>query len=160
MRNLLLALALAAAAATAACSENTSDPEATFRLFVEKVQQRDADAAWELLAPATRERFTKLVQERSEASGGALPDDPKQVILGGAQLARPLEKIEVVEEQAETATLLVTAGGETDRVRMVRTGEGWRVEVEAPTAPPAAAAPAPAAAEAEAAGEEPPAPQR
>lgn len=124
-----LALALAAAGG---CRPADSDPERAFRHFVERVQARDARGAWALIAPESREALAAWVAARSAESGGAIPDDPAAAILGDAQLARPIESIEVTRRDERTATLEVRAGGEVDRVEMVRTDEGWRVRIELP----------------------------
>lgn len=128
MRTLLLLLLLA----LSACSKPGADPERTFRTFVDHVQRREAQAAWDLLAPESQQQLEELVRARSEASGGAIPNDPQQVVLGNAQLARPVEKIEVEGAEADTAVLRITSGGASDTVTMVRVPEGWRVKIEVP----------------------------
>jgi hypothetical protein len=132
MRSIFRLLLLGAVLAAAGCNQPDADPERAFRHFVDRVQRRDAQGAWNLLAPATQEQFTELVRQRSRASGGAIPDDPQQVILGNAQLARPIETIEVVESSGDRAVLRVVSGGAEDRVTLVRTAEGWRVLVDVP----------------------------
>ena len=132
MRSLFRLLLLASVLATTACNRPDADPERAFRHFADRVQRRDAQGAWELLAPATQEQLAALVHQRSSASGGAIPDDPQQVVLGNAQLARPIESIEVTEATADQTVLRVVSGGAEDRVTLVRTAEGWRVLVEVP----------------------------
>lgn len=112
---------------TLASAEAT--PEGAFRTFVERVQSGDVDAAWALLSERTRTQLEALVRSRSAESGGAIPSDPKQAILGSASLARSIDRIDRKKDGKDAVTLLVVSGEEEQEVRMVREGNGWRVDL-------------------------------
>lgn len=113
--------------ALACNASSASSPEGAFRDFVAKLQAGDVDAAWELLSRDSRDELSRIVHERSVESGGAIPDDPKRVILGDASLTRPIDAVEVSERHDDRAILSVRSGGETMPVQMVREGGRWKV---------------------------------
>lgn len=118
----LLPLALALG-----CSASPETPDQTFRSFVAHLQAGEVDAAWDLLSEKSQDELSRIVHERSVESEGAIPDDPKQVALGDAELARPIDSIEVESQTEDRATLLVRSGEESMPVQMVRENGKWKV---------------------------------
>jgi len=118
---IVLALALAA------CQSTTDSPDRAFRAFVAHVQAGEVDAAWELLSRRSQDELSRIVHERSVESGGAIPDDPRRVALGDAELARPIDEITIQSQTEDRATLLVRSGDQTMPVQMVREGGRWKV---------------------------------
>ena len=115
MRRLLALPSLGILLLLAGCSAG-DDPARAFQLFVANVQERKLDAAWDLLSRPSQEQLAELVRLRAEASGGAIENDPKKVLFGNAELARPVEKVAVKSQEGDRAVLTVThvGGGSQD----------------------------------------------
>lgn len=109
------------------CNASASSPEQAFRSFVGKLQAGDVDGAWDLLSRDSQDELSRIVHERSVESGGAIPDDPKRVILQDASLTRPIDEVEVEALEGDRAILTVRSGGETMPVQMVREEGRWKV---------------------------------
>ncbi|AKU90205.1 hypothetical protein AKJ08_0592 [Vulgatibacter incomptus] len=116
----------------ASCDSPSSTPEKAFRTFVEKVQARDVEGAWDLLSLGTQQDLTTLIEQRAKATGGAIPSDPRVAVLGSASLAHPIDDLKEIAKSDDKAALEVTSGGETRRVHMVREKGGWRVDLDVP----------------------------
>ncbi|HLV59988.1 MAG TPA: hypothetical protein VKY51_01145 [Fredinandcohnia sp.] len=124
-----LAIPLVFALALLGCSATADTPDRAFRAFVTHLQAGEVDEAWELLSRRSQDELTRIVHERSVASEGAIPDDPKRVALGDAELARPIDAVEIQSQTEDRATLLVRSGEETMPVQMVRENGKWKVEL-------------------------------
>lgn len=111
------------------CQAADASPDKAFRTFVARLQQGDVDGAWDLLSKGSQDELSAIVHQKSKESGGAIPDDPKRVILGDATLARPIDAIEVQSRSDDRATLLVRSGEESQPVQMVREGGRWKVDL-------------------------------
>lgn len=107
-------------------------PEATFRRFVDKVRSGDVDAAWDLLSTASQARLTEVVRLHSAASDGKIPNDPKRVGLGHAEMLRPIDQIERLKDEGDRVTLRVISEGESQEVVLVREAGAWRVDLSTP----------------------------
>lgn len=123
----ILAIPFLLALAGLGCSATSDTPDRAFRSFVAHLQAGEVDEAWELLSQRSQDELTRIVHERSVESGGAIPDDPKRVALGDAELARPIDAIEVQSQTEDRATLIVRSGDETMPVQMVRENGKWKV---------------------------------
>lgn len=110
----------------------SSSPEDTFRHFVDKVRAGDVDAAWKLLSKRSQDRLTELVRQHSAASEGKVPNDPKQVGLGHADLVRPIDRIERLAEEGDRVTIRVVSEGDSQEVVLLREDGAWRVELATP----------------------------
>jgi hypothetical protein len=126
----LALLAALAAAALPACSRDLG-PEATYRTLVRAVAERDADAAWALLAPDSQAWLAERARRAAAAGPGVVTPDPRALLLGHASLgARPPASIEVVRPGADRAVLRVEApDAPAVEVTLVRDGGRWRVEL-------------------------------
>lgn len=109
-----------------------SSPEETFRHFVDKVRAGDVDAAWQLLSKRSQERLTELVRQHSAASEGKIPNDPKRVGLGHADLVRPIDQIERLGAEGDRVTIRVRSEGESQEVILLREDGAWKVELATP----------------------------
>lgn len=109
------------------CTASADSPDRAFRTFVAHLQAGEVDQAWELLSERSQDELSRMVHERSVESGGAIPDDPKRVALGDAELARPIDAIEIESQTEDRATLIVKSGDESMPVQMVREGGKWKV---------------------------------
>ena len=130
---LLVALPLAAALAACGCARQESPPDAAYRALVEAVRGRDADRAWALLSPATRDWLDARAKAAAAAAPGVVPASGKELVLGSAALsARPPKAIVLLRESADRAVLQVTGeDGAAQEVTLVRDG-AWRVELPEP----------------------------
>jgi hypothetical protein len=130
----LLALGLALGLLLlAGCTPSDDDPARAFQIFLADVQEGKADAAWALHSADTQAELTELIRQRSEESKGAIPNDPKKVLFGNAELAKPVERVEVKSREGAAAVLTVThVGGGTQDIPMVKEPTGWKLRIELP----------------------------
>jgi len=128
-----LLLSLVAALAGSACQPAAEDPAKAFQLFLARVQEGRTAEAWKLLSKGSQEQLTALVQERAAAAGGKLEGEVHQLVFGTAELARPVEKLDVVSRDEARAVLRVThVGGEQKELVMLREPDGWKLSLELP----------------------------
>ncbi len=127
------AAALLAALTLAGCDDAlpTDGPGKAFVVFVENVAAGRNEAAWGMLSEETRQTADRMAAVARKAQRGAGPRSGRELLFGrGLALARQLEEVEVVEQDASRATLRVTdRDGATRTVEMRLEGGAWRVHL-------------------------------
>ena len=105
-------------------------PDDAFRAFTLAVLAHQKDLAWEHLSHESQVAMTAALGGASAAAPGMTPKDPKDLLFGGdVGLARPLDKVTIVDENASEAHLSVDAAGQIHRVRMVLEDGRWKLDL-------------------------------
>ncbi|MCA2978256.1 MAG: hypothetical protein INH41_24280 [Myxococcaceae bacterium] len=127
----------------AGCRRATPEtPDGAFRVFAGLVAQREVKAAFGLLSQRTQAALGAKSKALSEASKGALGDEPSTLLVSPRRPS-PLVSVAVTRDDGARATLAVTtcrarldpAGAcpteatVEERVTMVRESQRWAVEL-------------------------------
>jgi hypothetical protein len=138
-------LALAAiVAVTPACSHAPPDatPESALRSWLDHMDAqttdpREAKAAYALLGPTTRQNLDRRAERASQIEGHHV--EPYEVLAEGrfALRFRPKRFTTTLEGQAAVVEVTGAAPTDTARMRCVKEGKGWRVELTLPELPEA-----------------------
>lgn len=113
-----------------ACNRYRWDtPEAAYASFARAVQRGEYQVAYQALSAETRQAIAVRSREISQASGGALKDDPAVLAFASGVKPTPVSEVKVVKREDQVATVAVTAGGATQQQRMVKEGEQWKVDL-------------------------------
>lgn len=142
------AIALALVMSGRGCAPADSTPEGTVRAFVAAAHAGDKRAAWELLGPATRERLESYAESATQKVGGARRYVALDMLEVNATDTGSLPLELRVAERSDTDAVVEISGpsNRKDRVRAVRIGRKWRVElVLAPPTPTPVEPPRPVA---------------
>lgn len=142
-RRLLAALATVGAAITLAlvvsgrgCIDADASPEGAARAFVAAARAGDRHALWDLLGPRTRERLTDLAASATAKAGGTRRFAALDMLDATPAEGAPPVEVAVAWRDAAAATVVVRGpGGAADRLALVKTPQGWRVELPAPSGP-------------------------
>ena len=130
---LVLVASLFGAVVLSACRDALPDdgPGKAFVVFVENVAAGRSEAAWGMLSEETRQTADRMAAVARKAQRGAGPRSGRELLFGhGRALARQLDTVEVVEQDASRATLRVTdREGTTRTVEMRLEGGAWRVHL-------------------------------
>lgn len=111
------------------CRRPASDsPEAAYRAFMLALQRADAQTAWKLLTPATREKVTARSKAISQASQGVVRDEPELLLF---QASRPgaVGDVSQVRADASTAVLKVASAGGDREVKLVKDSGRWLIDL-------------------------------
>ncbi len=114
----------------AACARHAS-PDDTFRAFTLAVLTHQPDLAWAMLSKDSQEAMTAATKAAAAAAPkGEVPDDPKAFLFGeDVGLARPIQEVKVVDENATIAHLSVTTSEGKHPVTMVLEGGHWKLDL-------------------------------
>ena len=135
MRPASLILLLLTGALLPACSAPRHDtPVNAYRSFHAAAQAaaqdpRKAAAAFATLSEPTRKALEARASAASEASGGALRNEPAALLFANAKVAPGVPDVQLVREEGDAATVRVASSAGTREVRMVRESAGWRVDL-------------------------------
>lgn len=124
----LLAVTFLAAALSARCG-NSGDPVQAYLDFQSALRKGEAQAAWAGLSSDTRAALEKRSHEVSEASGGAIKDDPQALFFGAASRSQDVTEVKLIDRQGERATLSARAGDRAQVVKLVKEADGWKVDL-------------------------------
>ena len=133
-----VALILVAVGLLGGCGRKDSTPEGTVKAFLAAVASLEADKAYELLAPVTREELRALAEKASRHTGGRQQLKPEEMILLG--LVRPAANVSETRVVAQTAgearVHLISDGKEpvTEELKLVNDNGAWRVVLVLPKA--------------------------
>jgi len=112
------------------CSAGARSPEGAVRKLADASAAGDRDAVWGLLGPDTRRRLEEEAK-RAAPVAGRRAIAPEELIAVGWEPPRfRLTGIRLREKRGDEAQVEVRgANGEVDRVRCVRVGDRWAVEL-------------------------------
>jgi hypothetical protein len=123
---------LALAIALTGCRAEVPTPEAALSQFVQDVRTRRAAAVWAGLSAASRAELERRAQAIAEATGAPVEKDPARLLFTDLELVaidKP-EAVTVVSPVGSEVMLQVSlAGGRSARLRMVREGTRWKVDL-------------------------------
>lgn len=125
MRGLLLVAMLTLAGCARA---RPGTPESAYLAFVTALQRSDARAAWALLTPSTRDVVAQRSKAISEASKGAVRDEPEVLLFAAGRATAPGE-LKVVSANDERAVLKVTSAGGEREVTLVKNSGRWLIDL-------------------------------
>lgn len=124
LRALVTALLFAAG-----CSAGARSPEGAVRRLADAAAVGDRDAVWALLGPETKARLEADAKRLAPAGRRTL--SPSELLAVGWEPARfRLTEIRLREKRGDEAEVEVRGpSGELERVRCVRVGDRWTVEL-------------------------------
>jgi hypothetical protein len=105
-------------------------PEEAYRSFAGALALRDAEKAFSMLSHPSQEAVRRLAEEASKESGGAVPPDPKRMLVSGDPAAKAIKSLKVEREAGGEAVLSVDDGSGARPVKMVRERFRWKVSLE------------------------------
>lgn len=127
------AISLALVMSGRGCADADATPEGTVRAFVAAAHAGDKRAAWELLGPMTRKRFEEAAIATTEKVGGPrrfAPQDMLETDESDADATREAIDVKVVEKNGDEAVVEIAGPqGKKDRLKVVRVGRQWKVEL-------------------------------
>jgi len=83
-----------------------------------------------LLSEASREKLTQLAKQASAATGGAVPPDPKRMIVSGDANAKSIREVKLVSQTGNSAVISLDDGSGPKEVKMVRESFRWKVSLD------------------------------
>lgn len=105
-------------------------PIDAYKSFARALEKGERNTAWNALSSESRKIVEARSKAVSQASGGAIQDDPQLLVFGGNFTASPIDEVKVVKQEGDVATLSVSPrGGQAREVRMVKEGEAWKLDV-------------------------------
>lgn len=123
-------LATFSTSGVAGCERPKSDsPVEVYTAFSRAVQKGDYKAAYAALSEETKRLLQEHAKEISQASGGAIKNDPAALAFSGSGGAQPPAEVKLESQEGSRATLSATGRGEGQRLQMVRDAGGWKVDL-------------------------------
>lgn len=129
MSRVSAAWVLVAGLALSGCHKAPADHPVDAYLAFTNVADRNPKAGYEALSKQTRELLAAKAKTLSEASGGSIKNDPAEIFFSRAGRAAPVGDVKLLEQNAGSARISVTADGKTQQVMMVREDSRWRVDL-------------------------------
>jgi hypothetical protein len=128
IRTILACLALLAV--TPSCNRPRFDsPKEAYLSFTRALQKGDVAVAYGVLSADTRKELERRAKDISDASGGAVPNNPTSLFVNISQRAPSVTEVKVLKEEGKTAVLSVSAGEKVQQVRMVKEEAGWKLDL-------------------------------
>ncbi|MBS1149924.1 MAG: lipoprotein, partial [Myxococcaceae bacterium] len=121
---MLLLLALAGCR-----SDRTDTPDDAYRLFSSALKRSDVNTAWDSLSPPTRALLEQKSKEISDASKGAIKNDPKLLTFVSGVKVQPIGEVKVLKIEGELAVLEVTDPAGKREQKMAKIGNRWYVDL-------------------------------
>ncbi len=104
-------------------------PDDAFRFFSSAIKRGDVNAAWEALSAETRTALEKRSKAVSEASKGAIKDDPKMLTFVSGVKVQPIGEVKVLKVDGATALIEVTDPSGKREQKMVKVDNRWYVDM-------------------------------
>ena len=124
----LFAVVLLVTVAAGCRREPANSPEAAYRAFIEAVQKGDTRKAWQSLSPATRQKVEERSKAISEASKGAVRDEPELLLFQGTRPG-PLGDITQLTADDTSAVLKVASASGAREVKLVKDSGKWLIDL-------------------------------
>ena len=109
--------------------EARAPEEAGYRVFADAVRRGDSAAAWANLSQETQALMNAKAKAISEASKGVVKNEPALMMFQSGIRPPPLGDVKMIESDGGAAVLEGSATGEPHRIRMVREGGRWVVDL-------------------------------
>ncbi len=106
-------------------------PVATYTSFAEALRRGDSARAYAALSPQSRAFVESRARAVADASVGMVKDDPAAMLFQSGVQPVPLSEMQLklLEEDQTTALLEVTSQGQSERIRLVKADDQWRVDL-------------------------------
>ncbi|MBP6837636.1 MAG: hypothetical protein KBG28_31835 [Kofleriaceae bacterium] len=125
----ITAVVLAAAVAGRSCQVAGAGPEDVVREMLAAARAGDRASVHELLSPQTRERLTQAAQRATDLVGASIRYTALDMISIGSTDAPAPTDVTVVERLGDTAVVELVGPSGRARVRTVKVGARWRIEL-------------------------------
>jgi hypothetical protein len=109
--------------------EARAPEELGYRVFADAVRRGDSAAAWANLSQETQALMNAKAKAISEASKGVVKNEPALMMFQSGIRPPPLGDVKMIESDGGAAMLEGSATGEAQRIRMVREGGRWVVDL-------------------------------
>ena len=114
----------------AGCVSQERSPEGAVRAFIEATVLQDRAEVYRLLGPTTRARLEERSKRAAEMAGNRAVLPEELLAAGWGSPAYKATEIHEIERDKASATVEVSGPhNERDRVRCVRVGAVWRIEL-------------------------------
>jgi hypothetical protein len=125
-----LAFAASAALALASCDRpNYSTPVDAYLSFVRATQSGNGKVAFTSLSQGSQALLTERAKAASSAAGGNLREDPVSWLLTRSGRVEEAEKVELVGQQGDEATIRVTSEKGARELKLRKESGGWKLDV-------------------------------
>jgi hypothetical protein len=105
------------------------NPADAYVSFSHAIQKGDYQGAYAALSSSTRENLADRAKKISQASGGAVKDDPATLFFANIVKPQPLTEVKVIKQEGDRATVSATSGGVNRTVTLIREPKGWKVDL-------------------------------
>lgn len=105
----------------------TTTPETAYRAFNDALNKGNAKSAWSALSEATRSKIKERSKAISEASQGAIRDEPEAFLFQ----TRPgvITSVTAVKTDETTAVLQIASASGTREVKLVKDSGTWFIDL-------------------------------
>lgn len=121
---------LLAVVALGACQRAPAGtPQAAFLAFSDALHEGDTAVAYEALSQATRTAIEGRAKAIAAASQGTIKEEPALMLFQAGVKPMPVGEVKVVQADDRSAELEVTVGGTQQRVKLVKDGQRWMINL-------------------------------
>jgi hypothetical protein len=114
----------------AGCRSDRSDtPDDAYRLFSSALKRSDVNTAWDSLSGETRALLEQKSKQVSEASKGAIKDEPKMLTFVSGVKIQPISDVKILKTEGSVAMLEVTDPTGKREQKMVKVDNRWYVDL-------------------------------
>ncbi len=114
----------------AGCRSDRADaPDDAYRLFSAAIKRSDVNGAWDALSADTRAMLEAKSKAISEASKGAIKDEPKMLTFVSGVKVQPIGVVKVLKLEGAMAVLEVEDPAGKREQKMVKVGNRWYVDL-------------------------------
>ena len=110
-------------------SDRTDTPDDAFRQFSSAIKRSDVNTAWDSLSADTRALLEQKSKAISDASKGAIKDEPKILTFVSGVKAQPVTDVTVLKTEGALAVLEVTDASGKREQKMVKVDNRWYVDL-------------------------------
>ena len=110
-------------------SDRTDTPDDAYRLFASALKHSDVNTAWDSLSVETRTLLEQKSKAISEASKGAIKDEPKMLTFVSGVKIQPITDVKVLKTEGAICLLEVTDATGKREQKMVKVDNRWYVDL-------------------------------
>ena len=116
--------------ALAGCrSDRTDTPDDAYRVFSSALKRSDVNMAWDSLSAPTRALLEQKSKATSEASKGAIKDEPKMLTFVSGVKIQPIGAVKVLKIDGDVAMLEIEEPSGKREQKMVKVDNRWYVDL-------------------------------
>lgn len=110
-------------------NDRAESPDDAYRLFSAALKRSDFNTAWESLSAETRALLEQKSKQLSQASNGAIKDEPKMLTFLSGVKVQPIGEVKVLKTEGAVAMLEVTEPAGKREQKMVKVDNRWYVDL-------------------------------